>query len=244
VFYGRLVTLAFRRDRYVISDETLQNAQLAKQYAKRAARQTGELTNLMLSPFILGFTHLWRGDFAEAEINFAESLELVERTGDQEQRVLVLSYLAMLRRLMHDLQGAQEFVPRALQAAQEAKMPVYIGLARANQAWIFQQQGDFAQAEIEAKSALANIPPFFPHYGVVVWPLIAVYLPRGEVSEAIELARKLVHPNQRKLVDGLESAILAAIHLYDSGDVARASDQLMVALNLAQEYREGFPIPQ
>lgn len=243
IFYGRLVTLAFRRDRYVVSDETLQYAQLAKQFAEQSAHETGELTNLMLSPFIIGFTYLWRGNFAEAETNFGEALELAERTGNQEQRVLVLSYRALLHRLMQDLPGVQEFVPHALQAAQDANMPVYIGLALANQAWISLQQGDPAKAEMEAKAAQVNIPPVFPHYGVVAWPLIAIYLPRGEASEAVKLARLLVHPSQRKLDDELESSILAAIQYYDSGDAVRASEQLGIALKLAQEHREGIPTP-
>jgi tetratricopeptide (TPR) repeat protein len=240
VFHGRLVTLAFRRDRYVISDETLQNARLAKQYAAEAASQTGELTNLMLSPFILGFTYFWHGNFHEAEENFIEALALAERTGNQEQRVLVLSYRGLLYRLAGDLQGAQEFVPRALQAAQEARMPMYIGLAMANQAWISLQQGDPGKAEAEAKAADAQLRGMFPHYGVVVWPLIAIYLGRGEVGEAIELARKLVLPSQRKLVDALDNALQTAIQLYDAGDEAKAGNQLRDALRLAEENREGI----
>jgi tetratricopeptide (TPR) repeat protein len=241
IFYGRLVTLAYRRDRYVISDETLRYAKLAKQYAEQTAQETGKLTDLMLSPFILGFTLLWRGDFPQAEVNLKEALELAERTGNQEQRVLVLAYLALLYRLMKNLAGAREFVRRALQAAQQAKMSVYIGVANANQAWIYQQEGNLDGVEVEAKKALGQLPEGFPLYSILAWPLIAIYLPRGEISPAIELARKIIHPTQRKLIEPLEKAILAAIDAYDGGEVKGAGELLDEAMCLAQECREGIP---
>ena len=217
VFYGRLVTLAMRRDRYVISDETLHYARMAKQTAQEAAQQTGELTNLMQSPFILGFTYLWRGDFAEAETNFLEGLELAERTGNQEQLVLIPCYLVTLYRFMQDPTRAQEFASRALQAAQEAKMPAYIGLAIANRGWIFLQQGEIDRAESELKAAQAYLPAFFPLHSIFAFPLIAIYLPRGELDEAADLARKVIHPSQRKLPDPVEASLMQLSRLLKPG---------------------------
>jgi class 3 adenylate cyclase/tetratricopeptide (TPR) repeat protein len=234
-FYGRLVTLAFRRDRYVISDKTLEYARLAKETAQEAARQTGELNNLMHSPFILGFTYLWRGDFGEAEANLLEGLTMAERTGNQEQLVLMPCYLVTLYRFRQDTERAQELLPRALQAAQEAKIPTYIGLSMANQGWIYLQQGDLEQAESELKAAQAYFPPNYPLYSIYAFPLIAIFLPRSQLKDAIELARKVIHPLQRKLPEPLEATLQAAIQAFEAGDQPTAAAQLEHSIQLTRD---------
>ena len=139
---------------------------------------------------------------------------------------------------MQDPARAQEFAPRALQAAQEAKMPVYIGMAMANQGWIFLQQGEVERAESELRAAQAYFPTnSFPFYSIVALPLIAIYLPRGELDEAADLARKVIHPSQRKLPDPVEASRNAAIQAFEAGDRPGAQAQLELAIRLARDLK-------
>jgi hypothetical protein len=77
-FFGNLLFMASRRDRYVISDETLGygRARLA------AAEEMGEPFQVATAQFNLGFSLLFYGNLDEAVRCFLQSLGFAERAGD------------------------------------------------------------------------------------------------------------------------------------------------------------------
>lgn len=235
MFYARRVSLSMRRDRFRISETTFRDAVLCRRTAESASRETGDLTALVLAEFVLAFARFHAEDWDDAEAGFEKALKLAERTGNQEQRVLTLGYLATLQRLKGDPDSVRQWVPRAQEAAEEAGMQVYVGLARANRAWLAGQEGDLAAAEVEAMAAQSLLTPRFPYFGLAAWPLISVFLGRGEVASAVEQARHLLHPSQRFLPDRITELMRGAIDAFESGDPEDAGTLLREARTLARE---------
>jgi hypothetical protein len=81
-FFGSLVLMASRRDRYVISEETLGYARAWM----AAAEEIGEPVQVAVAQFNLGFSLVWYGDLDEAESTFHHALGFAERAGDVRSR--------------------------------------------------------------------------------------------------------------------------------------------------------------
>jgi serine/threonine protein kinase/tetratricopeptide (TPR) repeat protein len=93
-FFQCLTMIAYRRDRYVISEETVAHSRTALS----ASQESNNLVSLSMSQFLLGFSLLWRHELAEAEKQLQEALKLTERTGDVVLQSRCLTYLTVLYR--------------------------------------------------------------------------------------------------------------------------------------------------
>jgi tetratricopeptide (TPR) repeat protein len=74
-FYGKLCRLHFRRDRYVVSDETLAYAQAGL----AASLELADSVEIATNQFVLGFAYLCRGDFDAADAELQAALSLADR---------------------------------------------------------------------------------------------------------------------------------------------------------------------
>jgi hypothetical protein len=120
-------------------------------------------------------------------------------------------------------------------------MPEYVGTARANQAYVAWHLGDCAGSRAHGQAALAawhQLPSRHASCSfqwTALWPLIAVALTDGELSQAIEYARILLEPSQQPQPDPLARALEQAIDDWEKEQLDEVETHLGLAVSLAQE---------
>jgi tetratricopeptide (TPR) repeat protein len=239
-FFLSLATMYFRRDRYVVSDETLSFCQTAL----AISQESENLGEIAWARFTLGFTQLWHGDLDGAEKQMLTALALAERTGDIVHQSRCLTYLTILHRKRGQLEKARQYVSRSLAAAKAAQMHEYIGTAHANLAWVGWREGNLGQAEANGRTALElwqQLPASHSSCSfqwTALWPLMGVALVSGHsaeaVSEASEFARALLEPMQQRLPDVLTAALEKAVEAWGKGASETARTFLDQAFESAQ----------
>jgi class 3 adenylate cyclase len=233
-FYNSLAQRDCRRDRYVLSDETVAYSQAAL----AASVDTEDLVQIAYHRFGLGFMHLWRGNLDGAEREIQAALPLAERTGFASLWTLCLTYLTIISRKRARVEETRDYALRSREAATTAHMPSYIACAQSNLAWVAWREGDLSQAWDSGRAALETwrkVPLVYPFHWTALWPLVAVALAQDLVSDAVGYARGLLDPNQLQLPDTLAEKLDEAIGTWEagSGEATRAS--LDAAVSLAQE---------
>jgi tetratricopeptide (TPR) repeat protein len=235
-FFLTLGRVDFRRDRFMVSAETVERSRKGFAMMQKA----GRLHEKAESSFHLAFCLLWHGDLPEAEERLLSSLRLAEQTGDTSMHSRSLTYLSVLYRKIGRVDAVREYASRSLPAAQEANIPSYIATARANQAWLAFREGELAQAEAHALAAMEiwqeeRTPS--PLQWVALWPLIAVALAKERLEVAVNYARALLDPSQQKLPDALTAALEQSVLLFDAGQTEASTEHLRRGIQLAGELR-------
>ena len=233
-FFLTLGRVDFRRDRFMVSAETVERSRQGFAMMQKA----GRLHEKAESSFHLAFCLLWHGNLPEAETRFLSSLRLAEQTGDITMQSRSLTYLTVLYRKLRRVDAVRDYASRSLPASQEANIPVYIAMARANQAWLAFREGNLAQAEAQARAAMEiwqgePTPP--PMQWAALWPLIAVALSKKRLDAAVNYARALLDPRQQKLPDVLNGALEQSILLFDGGQTEASTEHLGRAMQLAED---------
>jgi tetratricopeptide (TPR) repeat protein len=233
VFYSRLTQVNMRRDRFVITDETLAYAQARLQ----AGHEAADPAAIIDFTFGLGFVYLWRGDLDKAEENLQAALKLADQSGWAQLRMQCLTYLTVIYRKRRQVEKARHWVSRSLAAAQEINQTTYIAMAKANLAWIAWHDGDMAAARLLGQTALelwAQGDTAYPLHWAALWPLIAIALAGGEIPTAIDHARVLLAPSQQRLPDALTSLLEKTLRAWEQNQPEAAHDHLRRAVELAQ----------
>jgi hypothetical protein len=120
-------------------------------------------------------------------------------------------------------------------------MPEYVAAARAQQAWLAWREGLLSEVERHGQAALAlwGQLPSAHASAVFQWialmPLIATALRCGQVSVAVDYARRLLAPTQERLPDRLIEHLETAIQAMDREEMDQASQRLNQMLVLAYE---------
>ena len=233
-FFMSIMDLFFRRDRYVVSEETLSYARSALS----TSQETGDELLIAWMQFNLGFAYLWRGDLDAAEEQLHFDLAVEERTGNVARQNLCLTYLATLYRKRGRVKEARDYASRALTVATAIKLPQYIAMATANLAWVAWREGKNAEAEQNGKAALESWQSsevVYPFHWAALWPLIDIMLGQDELSQAVNYARQLFAPGQQPLPDALTPITESAIQAWDSGQPETARTSIEQAIVLARE---------
>jgi class 3 adenylate cyclase/tetratricopeptide (TPR) repeat protein len=233
-FHGHLARTNVRRERYVISDETLAHAQAAR----AASLESSDPVVIAANQFSLGFVHLWRGSLDSAEQELQASLLLTERTGDAWSRVLCLTYLTIAYRKRRQVEETRRYALRSLEAAATACMPAYVATARANLAWAAWREADLPGAWENGRAALETWQEgqlVYPFHWTALWPLIALAMAQDLVSDAVSYARELLDPTQLCLPDPLAEKLERAIGVWEAGDREAARASLEQAVVVARE---------
>jgi DNA-binding SARP family transcriptional activator/predicted ATPase len=235
-FFLALGGMNNRRDRYVVSEETLELCQIAL-----AMSQEGEnLGDIAWARFVLGFGQLWYGDLDAAEQQMQAALALAEQTGDIVHQSRCLTYLTVLYRKRGPLDKVRHYVSRSFAAAAAGQMIEYTGMARANLAWLAWHEGDLAEAETEGQAALElwqQLPAGHSSCAfqwTALWPLVGVAFARNRMSEASKFARALLEPTQQRLPDDLTVIVQKAVRAWEGDESEAAHSYLAQALELAQ----------
>jgi len=231
-FYHALVMRDNRLSRFRPSAETI--AHISKALA--LARETGDPQFIAHKTFGLGFSSLWYGDLETAREQMTIALTHAERTGNVFLQDRCLTYLSVLYRLKGDLGQARAYTERGLEAAAAEGAPLYVGVAKANLAWLHYRAGTLDEAVREGRVALDQWRSFaYPLAWLAHWPLLAVATSRGQTAQAMDHARAMLDPGQQRLPEPLTAALEEAVHAWDEGRPESAHERLTVALHLAHE---------
>jgi hypothetical protein len=215
LFQG-LVLAAYRRDQYVVSDETLGHAEAAVD----AFSNVGSPSDLCMAQFSLGFCHLWRDELSEAARLFHAGLALAERIGDAANRTLCLTYLTVLHRKRQDIAEVRRFVGLSRAAAETARMENYRAIAEANDAWVAWRDGDLPAALAIAQASLHSMQGWevaYPFQWIALWPLIGAEIVSAATQQAIDHSRILLEKSQQPMPEPLRTNLLEAVQAWDAG---------------------------
>jgi tetratricopeptide (TPR) repeat protein/energy-coupling factor transporter ATP-binding protein EcfA2 len=237
-FFSSLTLMAHRRDRYVISEETVAHSRAALS----ASEESGNLNLISLSHFGVGFSLLWRGDLDEAEKQMQAALKLAEQTGDIVLQSRLLTYLSILYRKCGQVKKVRQYIRRCQTTATSAQMIEYIAIAKANLAWAAWREGNLAEADANGRAALEAWQKELAGHGIsmlqwtALWPLLGVAFAQNKVSNAVEFARILLEPTQLPPMPDVLAAILEkAINTWQKGDKKGTRTGLNQAIESARE---------
>jgi tetratricopeptide (TPR) repeat protein len=233
-FFVSITDIFLRRDRYVVSEETLSYVRSALS----TSQEVGDVLQIAWVQFNLGFAYLWRGDLDAAEEQLQIALAVAERNGDVILQSRCLTYLATLYRKRGRVKETRDYASRALTVVTALKLPPYIAMATANLAWVVWREGKNAEAEQNGKAALESWQTselVYPFHWAALWPIIDIMLGQDELSQAVNYARRLFAPEQQSLPDALTAITESAIRAWDSGKAETARTSLQQAIALARE---------
>jgi hypothetical protein len=124
-------------------------------------------------------------------------------------------------------------------ACEAAGFPYLVGAAKACLAWLAWQDEDLktvvALGNEAAELSRSAVGPYTFLKWVYLWPLIAMSLADGQVSEAVAAGRQMLEPSQQRLPVELEQTLDAACAAWDRGDSETARAKLATSLELAHE---------
>jgi len=226
-----LVGFLMRRDRYHVTDETVEVARAAN-----AAAQEAEPSPFWWAVFDLGFVLLRHGDLDEATVVLRETLAEAERRGDVMTRSRALTYLMVAGRKRGDVEEVRHAVGPVIEAAREALLPEYEAMAIANRAWVAWRSGDKEAATADAQAALDmwdGLPVRYIFDWMALWPLVAVALGSQQIEQAADYARRMLPPPQQLLQQPARTLAEDAIHARDAGQLAQAEELLRRAVRAA-----------
>jgi hypothetical protein len=230
-----LAELAVRREHFTLSRATVDlfRASLA------VAQETDNPGQIAWAQFGVGFGLLWSGNLPQAEPALLAALDRAEDAGVTYGQVVFMVYLTCLYRFRGDIPAARSYGHRSLAAAAEVDMPIYEGVAHANQAWLRWRDGltDGAQSEARQALVLWRDHPY-PFRWLANWVLLAVHGERRELAEAVEQAQAILHPSQRRQPGELPDVLEGAVRAWQAGEPDHARAAMQQAINLARA--EGY----
>lgn len=216
-FFNFLGMIGFRRERYLLSSETVG-------YLKNAVSAVSETANLALcswSHFLLGFGYLWADRLDEAGDVLRKALSFTERTGDIVLQSRCLTYLTIVYRRTRQMEKFSEILPRSLEVAANAKMTEYVGTGKANQSWGLWLEGKLADAESCAKEAMEiwrSLPAGFASCALqwtALMQLLDIAVKNGLVDDAVRYACAVLEPQQKRMPDVVSTALRLCITARD-----------------------------
>jgi tetratricopeptide (TPR) repeat protein len=230
--------LNFRQERYDFSDETM----LLSERVVEASREAGDMQILVDAVFRLGFSYLWGNRWDKSETALLESLALAEKTGDLVVMLRSLIYLTVLYRRLGEVAKVESYIPRCLDAAERVKMPEYTGTAYANLAWINWKKGDLEGFDLNFKAAQAAWDRVHKAHAsrsqqwTVLMPALSVALSQDDLIQAVDYARTMLDPTQKRLEADLTQALVQSVEACESGRFEETRQFLHHTLELAMKY--------
>jgi len=195
-----------RSERFLISEETLEFARLARSMVSSA--NPSELPMLQLT---FAFSLLFHGCTDEALPAMQEALEAAERAGDVAVQCRALTYLMIIWRRRGDIKSATAIADRTRALASSSQMHHYIGAAEATLGWAALREGRATVARTRCEAALASWqrarPGIFPFQWMAVLPLATALLELGASASALQHLQIVLQDSQQQLPDELSSSI-------------------------------------
>lgn len=225
---------ALRRNRYNGSPEAVDHARAYLDMVQTIQ----DAQAVPAAHFQLGFALLWTGDRDQAEQQISCALAIAERSGDRSLEGRCLTYLTIIGRQRGDAERVQAYARQSMGVAEASEMHDYIGAAHGNLAWLAWRAGDLPAVHAHGQSALdawGQLPAGYIFAWTARWPLIGAALAEGDTAGAVEHGRMLLDARQQRPPRSIESALEAAVHAAQSGDLAAAHTLLAAARGTARE---------
>jgi class 3 adenylate cyclase/tetratricopeptide (TPR) repeat protein len=229
-FLLSVVGLSIRRDRYLVTDETLEVARAA------CAIPQADLLSSGWARFNLAFALLWHGDLDEATAVLRECLADAEQSGDALLRSRSLTYLMVVARKRGDVEGVRKAIGSVIEWAREASLPEYEAMAIANRAWVAWRSGENETAAADALAALdtwEGLPVRYFYDWMALWPLLAMSLAAQRTDQAAEYARRMLPPPQQLLQEPVRTMVENAVRAWDASQPPQTEELLRSAVSAA-----------
>ena len=211
-----------KRDRYVASEQTIQEHRDTLQ----AVQRTGNKALIGFSHFSLGNSLHWSGRLDEAEQEMRTGIALAEQTGNTRLLARCLTFLPAIFRQRGDVEGVRATVTRALTVPEARYTAQIIG----HQAWIAWREGKLAEAESYGRASVetgqqqrTGVNPF---QWIGLWPLIGVALARENSAEAIRWVRLLLDDTQQLPPREIGEPLEAILNAWENGKQEEACNLL------------------
>jgi hypothetical protein len=168
---------------------------------------------------------------------------MAQQIGDVVIQSRCLTYLTVVYRKQGLIKAVRDYALQSLATAQTAQMQEYIGMAKANLAWIAWAEGDWVEARANGQAALTTWRQLearqftLPFQWMALWPLMAVSIAQNYLTEAVDYARSLLTPPQQRLPDLLAAVVSEAIQAWEAGQPDLAKFHLNRAIEIAQEMK-------
>ncbi len=185
----------------------------------------------------LGYLYQFQDNLIEAERQVSEALRLGERTGDALLHMRSLSWLALIYRKRGQVEEVRRAASQALAMATTVHQPVFIGLNKAQLAWVSWLEGNLSEAWAQGQAAIAewqSDPVTYTQWTAIL-PLLDIALSQDRLSEAVTYARILLTPEQQLLPDVLTATLEAAIRTWEDDQPDAARTCLQQTIKAAQE---------
>lgn len=234
-FFQALVNMHLRRERYVVTDESVGFARASL----AASLETGDPSAIALARFMLGFQLVFHDEFDEAMDTMLAALDEAEYVGDVTLQSRCLTYVMTIYRRLGRTTEAARWAERTIAVATAAEMLDYIGAGRANLAWVAWRGGDMAAAEARGRDAVdvwRQLSPAYPYpmQWMALLVLLALDLSAGRVAEGAQRARTMLDPGQQRLPDELAEALAGGEVAWARGDRDEARSRLEDAVQWAK----------
>jgi DNA-binding SARP family transcriptional activator len=224
------VQLESRRTRFRLD----QRAVAISRTALQLANQSGDEQLVQRSRFGLGFMLLWSSDIEAAVLELSETAAASQAAGNIPLLDRCLAYLAIAHRLLGEVDRVRELLPRCQAVAESEGNALYLGVWRANQAWLDYREGKNALLKVHVNFALKQWEKLvFPFHWLACWPGMAIALQQADLQAALGYAREMLKTEQHQLPAELEALLAAAIAI-EPDQHQRATELLGQAISLAE----------
>ena len=215
-------------DRYAVSESTLN--------AQRSALAAWQETDAQAA--LPTITSVWHCDSVarqldDAEYNIRSADKLAQQIGNDRVQTLCLTYSAVLHRFQGDVNGAQRFANESLKMPEQSGIQFYVGMAKANLAWVAWRRKGFDLAATHGREASQIMTQAYPFRWAALWPLIGVAIEHDDLATAMDYPRQLLDPSQQRLPQEMIQYLLAALTAWDEPDVNAASAHFRAAAKIA-----------
>jgi eukaryotic-like serine/threonine-protein kinase len=223
--------LNLRRDRYVITEETLGYARMARFACQGSG--AAQLAELPMAQFNYGFALLFNNALESAATELRSALQLAQRAGDTAQQARCLTYATLTARRRGRADEARDDATRSLAVSTAAGMRDYVAAAHANLAWVHLLDDDVEGAAHHAEEALKlwrSLELAFPLQWMALLPLLRISLRQGDVARAVRTAEAVLAPSQQHLPGAAVDALAHAVASFGAGNADAARQALQGAL--------------
>ena len=207
-----------------------------------AARQAGAVWEVSWLQFSVGFVHLWRDEFEEAEQYFLTALEHVEQAGDSMGTLpTILAYLPVIYRRWQHIDEVEKWARMGIKVATETNAVTYSAAGNAHMGWVYLRRGALADAKRACETALLQwatqaVP--YPFRWFADAPLLAVAVEMDQVEQAIGFARDLLDPRYQPLLGELPDLLRKSVNKWEENDPE--SSRAILQAFCAQSARLGY----
>ncbi len=239
-FYSYLVALHLRLESYLLSETTIKIAARAYQ----AAKESNDLQGQSWASFMYGFSFLWKNEMRQAIPYFESSLEMAEKTGDRVIQSRNFTYLAVASRRLYDIKKTLAFTEKSLNVSRQINMLEYVGMSKANLAWVASREESWENVELyagEAYECWKQLPITGSSHlfiWLAVFPQVAALAHKADYLSCANSLRELFIPGRKRLEQLLEDAVHAFIeHVSDPNPDCSLEKLIQTVLDLAREYK-------